>query len=268
MGRQYGNWRPQGTEKYLMFFTRSGCGYHRTGAGTVVYSEPGDLVMYFPRACQDYGTVPGRQWDFHWVNFIQRPSWSPYLRWPQAAPGIGKIRGLPPSLCRKIEGNFRELHRDVRIGGPVRTELAFNLIERLLLLVWEYRGAGKRPLDPRVQQTVERIAARPFDRYTIPVLARSASLSPSRFSGLFKDEMGMPAIEYILRVRLREGERKLLLTRATVADIAYATGFNSPFYFASQFRKRYGQSPRAFRNSSGRGGRNRSGRSNSESASP
>ncbi|HEY3234739.1 MAG TPA: helix-turn-helix transcriptional regulator, partial [Polyangiaceae bacterium] len=84
-------------------------------------------------------------------------------------------------------------------------------------------------------------------RYTVEGLARQANLTPSGFARLFKHQMGESVIEYVLRTRLREAARLLEHTPARVKEIAYAMGFSTPYHFSAMFKKRYGKSPRAYR---------------------
>jgi AraC-like DNA-binding protein len=51
----------------------------------------------------------------------------------------------------------------------------------------------------------------------------------------------------IRRLRLEEAERLLMSEQGTVADVAYAVGFNSLSYFCECFRERYGATPAAYR---------------------
>ena len=52
---------------------------------------------------------------------------------------------------------------------------------------------------------------------------------------------------YLLDLRLRVAAEKLMSEKSTVTDIAFQCGFNDSNYFTKLFRRKYGQSPRAFR---------------------
>jgi AraC family transcriptional regulator of arabinose operon len=213
---------------------------------------PGELMYYEPNVEHEYGTVPatGQPWNFHWVHFFPRSHWANWLRLP-AVPGIPGLRRF------RVDGSARRaelvrlwegLHRDVRLGSGWRRELAMNVVERILLLVWETLGSeAHRPLDGRVQAALEAISRDPVGRYTVAGLARQVGLSASRFAHLFRQETGMPVLETVLRTRMREAEKLLELTQSPISEIAYRLGFSSPQHFSAQFARRFGMSPRLFR---------------------
>ena len=72
-------------------------------------------------------------------------------------------------------------------------------------------------------------------------------MSESRFKSWFKEEFGMPAIEYCQRERI---DKSIQLYRnnknMSISDIAYTLGFQSPQHFSSLFKKFKGISPSVF----------------------
>lgn len=247
----YHVYRSHGTPTALIFFTVSGEGFFRASRGGVHVTRPGELMYYEPGVEQEYGTVArtGRPWDFHWVHFFPRPHWSNWLRLAPVAGVPGLRHASVPGEARiaELTSLWEELHRDMRLGDGWRRELAMNLVERLLLLVWESLGSAHRPLDARVQVALEAISRDPAGRYTVAALARMAGLSPSRFAHLFRGETGLPVLETVLRARMKEAEKLLKLTQSPISEIAYRLGFASPQHFSSQFARRYGMSPRRYR---------------------
>jgi AraC family transcriptional regulator of arabinose operon len=93
---------------------------------------------------------------------------------------------------------------------------------------------------------MEHLTAHLGEPQDVPGLARLAGLSPSRFAHRFKEETGDSVIAYLMKLRLREGARLLEFSGRSVKEVAGDVGFESPFYFSRQFRRQYGQSPRAY----------------------
>ncbi len=250
MDESYHPFRSRGTPSWLLFFTQRGAGFFRSAAGEVRYARPGELLAYEPGVLQEYGTLPGRRWSFHWVRFTPRPAWLVWLRWPRVRPawGLRALEPATPSRRRMLASEFERLHRDLRFGTPARTDLAMNTIERMLILVAEHLSPTRgRPLDDRILRVLEAIATRPEVVYRVPDMAREAGLSASRFAHLFRRETGMSVINAVLQTRLREAARHLALTRLPVSRIALALGFNSPFYFSLRFRRQFRLSPTQYR---------------------
>lgn len=78
-------------------------------------------------------------------------------------------------------------------------------------------------------------------------VARIAGLSPSYFSTLFRDVVGVSFREYLNRIRVEESKRLLLSTEYPLADIAVAMGFPDQSYYCKVFKKLVGVTPGKFR---------------------
>jgi len=197
----------------------------------------------------NYGTMPGDRWRFHYAHFNPRPTWTQWLQMPLVAGITGLVHAHVASteVQRQAAAIFDSLHRDSLLGTVLRTELAMNALERVLLLVTEASGSGRRTLDPRIQSLIERIATRPADDHSVGALAETAHLSLSRLAHLFKAETGQSPVRFVQETRLKEAAKLIELTPAPVAEVARKVGFQSPFHFSATFRERYGMSPRSYR---------------------
>jgi AraC family transcriptional regulator of arabinose operon len=209
----------------------------------------GDVDLYRPGVWHNYGTMPGTRWRFHYAHFNPRPAWTEWLRMPSIAGITGLVHAHVASaeVQRQTAALFEGLHRDSLLGTVLRTELAMNALERIVLLITEASGSGRHTLDPRVQSLIERIATTPADDHSVTTLAEMVHLSPSRLAHLFKAETGQSPIRFVQETRLKEAAKLIELTPAPVAEVARKVGFQSPFHFSSTFRERYGMSPRAYR---------------------
>ena len=249
-GSTYQTFRRRGTETWLLFFTVSGHGFMRGQEGAVTQAGPGDLHVYRPDVWNHYGTVPGHRWGFHWVHFQPRPTWVEWLRLEPVTGITGLVHAHAGSeeVHQRVGYAFDRIHRDTVMGTTWRAELAMNALEQILLLVGEASGLGRKPLDSRVQEALERIATRPADDHSVDRLARGVGLSPSRFAHLFKAETGQPPQRYVTDTRLREAAKLIELTATPITEISERVGFHSSFHFSATFRNKYGMSPRAYRN--------------------
>jgi AraC-like DNA-binding protein len=77
----------------------------------------------------------------------------------------------------------------------------------------------------------------------LAVAARLMRCAPRTLQALFQ-EHGATVSGLVLEERLRLADRQLAQGRATVTEIAYATGFSDLSYFSRAFRRRFGMSPR------------------------
>jgi AraC-like DNA-binding protein len=109
-----------------------------------------------------------------------------------------------------------------------------------------YRPAQLRSYAQRVGAAREMIDARPADRHSLVDLATAVGMSPFVFARLFRELVGAPPHQYLLRVRLNHA-RALLAEGMSVTNACYAAGFNNLSHFITIFRARYGGSPSEFK---------------------
>ncbi len=78
-------------------------------------------------------------------------------------------------------------------------------------------------------------------------IAAHVYLNPIYLNRIFKQEIGMPLMEYLLNKRLDLAKRLLDETNMTVSSIALAVGYSNFSYFSRLFRKCIGVSPMGYR---------------------
>jgi AraC family transcriptional regulator of arabinose operon len=254
----YAAWRARGTDDWLLIATVDGAG--RFGhAGGEFTTAPGDLTLLSPGTRHDYGTAPGAgRWELLWTHFRPRPDWAPWLRWPEAAPGLMRLRPADSDARRAVFDRFREAHALATGAAPsalrLRETFAMNALEAVLL--WcdtqNPRSAPAR-LDPRVAQATEFLARRLAEPIGLADLAAACGLSVSRLAHLFRAQVGLTPQQFLEAQRLGRARQLLELTPRPVAAIAAEVGYENPFYFTLRFKRATGLSPRDYRKKHGGG---------------
>ncbi|MGD6875688.1 response regulator transcription factor [Bacillus infantis] len=82
---------------------------------------------------------------------------------------------------------------------------------------------------------------------TLKSIADSVYLSPSHFSRMFKEQLGMTFVEYLAFIRIQKAKSLLRLTSFSVEVIANNTGFSTAGYFSTTFKKVVGVTPSEYR---------------------
>ena len=77
-------------------------------------------------------------------------------------------------------------------------------------------------------------------------LARVVNLSPHHFSMRFKQTLGIPPHQYVLRERIDAAQRHLAAGHMTLSEVALSLGFSDQSHFSRAFRKVTGTTPKRF----------------------
>ncbi|MGA2736074.1 MAG: AraC family transcriptional regulator [Bryobacteraceae bacterium] len=82
---------------------------------------------------------------------------------------------------------------------------------------------------------------------TVAAAARVAGVSPFHFQRMFKLAFGQTPMQFLQEIRLTAARRLLAHSGDGITGICFAVGFESLGSFSWLFRKRFGVSPRGFR---------------------
>jgi AraC family transcriptional regulator of arabinose operon len=104
-----------------------------------------------------------------------------------------------------------------------------------------------RRLDSRILEICSFINSHYNHSLSLHNLAEMTHLSPSHFSHIFVQTLGMPPMEYVRRMRMNKAKQKLIDSSASLRQIAEQTGYESQSHFSRAFRHAEGISPLQYR---------------------
>jgi len=253
-------------EFWEIVFILSGEGRHVTGETRHEVST-GDVLVINNRRAHGYENTR----ELSLVNVLFRDD---VLR--EAERGLGVLPGyhalftLEPVRWRKraFTSRLRLNTRDLRTASDwidaLETEVTreseggqFLARNWLILLVGllsrrygERRGGGAEA-DLRLARMLSQIDREPERDLSLASMAEGSAMSERSFLRHFREATGFSPADYVIRTRIR---RALQLmdqagSQLSVTEIAFRCGFNDSNYFARQFRRVTGISPRAYRSS-------------------
>ncbi len=80
-----------------------------------------------------------------------------------------------------------------------------------------------------------------------PQLAATCNLSVSHFSHAFKQALGVAPLAYVARRRIEAARQVMLVSSASLTEIALGHGFCDQSHFCRTFRREVGLSPKTWR---------------------
>ena len=135
---------------------------------------------------------------------------------------------------------------DRRVLAPLYLqELVYRVLQREQYARLLALAAAQSASNP-VSAVLEYMRAHLYESLTVADLADLVSLSPSAFAHLFRDVTGRSPYQFLKEMRLDRARELLVDGHLTVARISKEVGYASVSHFISEFRVRFGVTPRAY----------------------
>lgn len=118
--------------------------------------------------------------------------------------------------------------------------LAFAIINECCL-----SGATKYP--STVRTAIEFMEKNLKGNPSLPIIAAAAGLSVRHFVRLFRTHLNDSPLSFFIGLKMNAAKAMLLDSGLSVKQVGAEVGYDDQFHFSAQFKRRTGQSPRAFR---------------------
>jgi AraC-like DNA-binding protein len=175
-------------------------------------------------------------------------------------PSVLKLDVKSTPLGSWIESSFRFAVSQIAAGRVGSTTVIAKLSELLFVeavgqyvagLPEERQGwlAGLR--DPYIGRALSLLHAKPAQAWTAEALAIEVGMSRSGFAERFASLVGQPPMQYLTYWRMQLAAQQLREGRGTVAQVAFAVGYESEAAFSRAFKREFESSPAAWRRRSG-----------------
>lgn len=236
---------------YLFHYILSGCGeLDAAGQNEETHHYhlgPGQGFLIFPGQVTTYSARKDDPWEYVWLEFdglrvaeyvdqaglsLDHPIYDPIA--PEPGQRVGDI---------------------MRYIADHSNESALHLVGYLCLFLDALirTSSSRRELsggqlhDFYIQEAVNFMEHNYAQEVTVEQLAEVCGLNRSYFSKIFRDAMGCPPQEFLIRLRLSKAADQLKGTDHSIGSIAAQCGYPNQLHFTRAFHKRYGLSPRAWR---------------------
>lgn len=124
-----------------------------------------------------------------------------------------------------------------------------RVIERYAALVFDLVDVKHKDI---IYKAISYMKRNFSGKLTLENTARHVGFSPTYFSKVFKDEMGMTFNNYLGNLRVERSKMLLLSGELSVGDVCTAVGFEDQSYFIKVFRRYTGVTPGKYRKQQGR----------------
>ena len=99
----------------------------------------------------------------------------------------------------------------------------------------------------KLRDAVLYIESRFDESITLPDIAKAAGMNHTTLTALMKEELGLTAIEYLMKYRITVAKKQLEFTNVPIKDISNMTGFKTVQHFSRVFKAQTDITPAEFR---------------------
>ncbi len=235
--------RPQGRNDWLLFYISKGSEtfyFEKTQT-----AKMGSFVLFAPGEKQHHIYKGETTAEFYYVHFRcdalpDNISLKTSVIYPLS----------PKSLYSDI---FEQIIDETLKKQPFYERLStYRLLE--LLTIFErdflFEGSLYKENFNRIARVVQDMNMNYNSTSTLNDYAEMCNISKYHFLRLFEEIVGETPLGYRNRIRLEHAAELLKMSYLSVEEISRLTGFSSPSYFSSAFKKKYSLSPLQYKQKS------------------
>ncbi|MBP3600438.1 MAG: helix-turn-helix transcriptional regulator [Clostridia bacterium] len=235
--------RKSGRKDYLLLYIEEGsCVFEHNGKRNSVNEN--SIVLFRPEESQFYSYAMENTTRVFWVHFTGRK-----------VEEVLKSCNLDTSFAHL---NFKPSHLESTIYNIIAefkrpTEFYRAICSSYLNIFLSYIGDAlcnnkqKNVVNERLLEVAKDILTTYDQNLPIEYYADIYGCSVNQFTIIFKENFGCTPRAYITQQRLNTAENLLLNSNFSIKKIAESIGYEDPLYFSRIFKKKYGYSPREFK---------------------
>ena len=214
-----------------------------TGNPTVSYNNikktltPGDMLIIPPRTKYTY--IAGEKTMTKYFITMQN---SPLLDLLL----LNEVEKHGIVLRKRSNEDYTDIFsqiRDTMLSGDTENTsvLLYKLIYRLR------KTFSASPQQGNFRQKLKNAVSKIEFMTSLDALAAEFNMPKYTLIRTFRKELNTTPIEYMISMRLEHAKQLLSFSELSINEISCSSGYNSPAFFSSEFRKKFGMTPSAYR---------------------
>jgi AraC-like DNA-binding protein len=215
----------------------------------------GEIFITFPNEIHSTNQKPEEKGILYWLQIHIHPDRNKLLQFTEEESAflVNKLLNIKQRHFKadsKVYKIFEEMFiaNDLFSDVEKQVRIKLLLLQLIIILIDTPTLSTLKQKDDKASVISSFIQDNLTNTMCITCLASVVHLSESRFKSWFKQQFGMPAMEYIQRQKISKSiEIWKQNPENTVTDIAYSLNFSSPQYFSTEFKKYVGVSPKIFK---------------------
>ncbi|WHY68075.1 AraC family transcriptional regulator [Neobacillus sp. SuZ13] len=148
----------------------------------------------------------------------------------------------------EIKHYFQTILREYDKKHSEYQDVITSILQTVIIKITRLLKTAREPSISEMSLKVRKYIEQNFSQeLTLNILANLVYVSPYHLAHVFKEEVGLPPIQYLIQCRIQEAKRLLKHSDLSVRDIAAIIGYENPNYFNLLFKKITGSPPGKYR---------------------
>ena len=232
--------------EYQLLYIHNGEGLFEANGLKPQVIKAGTIVLLYPGVWHRYAPSQKTGWEEYWVGFsgnyaqylLEQNCFSPQSPVIQ----LGFNNAFLETISKLIASTETSQESEHKMAS-------FHLIQ-LLGIVYASALISKQKISKK-QEIINHILAEIHQNWNqnlvFETLASTQNVSYVWFRKAFKEILGTSPNQYQLMLKIRKAQQLITETTLPLSEIAYATGFESVFYFSKLFKQKTGLTPSSIR---------------------
>lgn len=210
----------------------------------------GQMFLMYPGTVYTYIADAKTPWSYAWIGFKGALADTILLHCGLSAKNpVGNFGEI-----ETIKGYFNELlqTRGISFADDLKRHgILLNLFSYLAQTHAENSGitnSYQYSSNIYVNHAIEYISSFYANNITVASISEHVGVTRAHLNNCFQKEIGLSVQTFLIEYRLHQGARLLTATTDSVNKIAEKVGYHDPLAFSKAFKKKFGKSPKFYRN--------------------
>lgn len=233
-------------ETFIFQYTLEGSGEIQIKGKTQSLPAGCGFFVSVPEVCEYYLPPTSDIWRFIYITLEGSQA---KKCWETINNQHGHVFEIPLEmpLIQRLFATYKKV-KDGHIGDAYQTaNVAFEFLSYCYQHFEKDHTFDVPRVSVEIDMAIEFIKKHHHQGINIADIAEHVGLSKSYLNLRFKEEVGLPPLNYLNKYRIEKSAYLLQHTEKTVKEISFELGFSDPNYFCKAFRKAIGSSPNTFR---------------------
>lgn len=238
--------RPKGSDQNILIYCSDGNGTVRIKNEN--YSLTPSTFIFIPKGVtHNYAADEKNPWTIYWVHFSGKISSSLIESFRKSSNSLKGSIDFQESRINLFEDIYSNLEMGYSNNNLCYANLCLQFFLSSFIFNDNYNYVEKKQSRDIITYSIKYMQQNTDKIISLQSIAKTANLSVSHFTNLFKKKTGFPPIEYFNHIKIQKACQYLLFTDLRVKEIADKLGIEDQYYFSRMFTKLMGISPINYR---------------------